>query len=175
LSAHLDSLRGLSSQRAATLVARLAALQQRIVLAESCTGGLVAATLTEIPGVSQWLCGSAVTYQEATKQAWLKVSAEKLRRFTAVSEEVTQAMVQGVLAQTSVADVGMAVTGHLGPDAPSSIDGLVFVSFLRRGQAASDVVMQQLRLQQSGRIARQIEATIAVLDLAITQLQPASD
>ena len=138
----------------------------KIVFAESCTGGLVSATLTRIPGVSSWLCGSAVTYQEETKQAWLNVSAEDLGRFTAVSEQVTRAMAREVLAKTPQADLAVAVTGHLGPDAPPEIDGVVFVASCSRIPNESQTIAKQLRLTSLDRGSRQIEATDAVLRFA---------
>ena len=57
------------------VVDRLADRQMRIVLAESCTGGMISAELAKVPGVSQWLCGSAVTYRSPTKVEWLNVDA----------------------------------------------------------------------------------------------------
>ena len=58
---------------AAELAEQLAAKQQKIVFAESCTAGMAAALLGGCPGISAWLCGSAVTYREATKTRWLDI------------------------------------------------------------------------------------------------------
>src|SRR6056297_1528483 len=120
---------------AKSLVERLQSHARRLVLAESCTGGLVAASLAAVPGVSQWFCGSAVTYREATKQAWLGIDPETIRAETAVSETVTRAMAHAALRRTAEADFAAAVTGHLGPDAPESLDGVLFVAFARRSAA----------------------------------------
>jgi nicotinamide-nucleotide amidase len=153
-------------ESARVLVDELIRRNMRVVFAESCTGGLVAATLTQIPGVSSWLCGSAVTYQEETKRAWLDVCENDLDVFTAVSEQVTRAMAQGVLEKTPQADIAVAVTGHLGPNAPPKIDGVVFIaSVCRRSNA--DTAVLRLSLKQSQRHARQVEAAEAVLRFAL--------
>ncbi len=105
------------------LTSMLRSKQQRIVFAESCTAGLIAATLGRIPGVSEVLAGSAVVYQLETKTAWLNISAAMLERCGAVSREVSEQMSRGVLATTPHATIAASVTGHLGPDAPAELDG----------------------------------------------------
>jgi nicotinamide-nucleotide amidase len=117
------------------VVDRLKALNLRIVLAESCTGGLVSALLTRIPGVSELHCGSAVVYQVATKAAWLDVPKSLLRDPGPVSREVASKMASGALKITPHADIAAAVTGHLGPGAPPAQDGLVYVAFARRSRS----------------------------------------
>jgi nicotinamide-nucleotide amidase len=117
------------------VVDRLKALNLRIVLAESCTGGLVSALLTRIPGVSEFHCGSAVVYQVATKAAWLGVPKSLLRDPGPVSREVASKMASGVLDITPHADIAAAVTGHLGPGAPPAQDGLVYLAFARRSRS----------------------------------------
>ncbi len=104
-------------QEAEQLVQQLERKQLKLVLAESCTGGLVAAELAKVPGVSNWLCGSAVTYRSETKSAWLGIDPAIIDRYTAVSQEVAIQMVEGVLRHTPEADISAAVTGHLGPQA----------------------------------------------------------
>jgi nicotinamide-nucleotide amidase len=111
---------------------RLKAGNCRIVLAESCTGGLVSALLTRIPGISQYHCGSAVVYQVATKTSWLGVPRSLLKNRGPVSPEVASEMAIGALQKTPQADVAAAVTGHLGPGAPPAQDGLVYLAFARR-------------------------------------------
>lgn len=148
------------SDHAGALVERLAATEQRLVLAESCTGGLIAATLTTIPGVSAWLAGSLVVYQEQSKQKWLGVAEESLQEHTAVSAPVAHQMVTGALSATPHADVAAAVTGHLGPGAPPEQDGLVFIGVGRREQPPK---IRGVQLEKTKRIARQREAAIAVV------------
>ena len=140
----------------------------RVALAESCTGGLVAASLAAFPGVSNWLCGSAVTYRERTKSDWLAVGPDILQQHTAVSRETTEAMAAGVFQLTAEANLAAAVTGHLGPDAPSELDGVVFVTVLGpspRGpdMAVPEPVTTRLILQTQDRRARQTEASTHVL------------
>jgi nicotinamide-nucleotide amidase len=85
-----------------------------VAVAESCTGGLITHRLTEVPGVSDVLVESAVTYSNDSKTRRLGVPAEMIRAHGAVSEEVARAMALGI-ARTSGAEVGVAVTGIAGP------------------------------------------------------------
>jgi PncC family amidohydrolase len=104
----------------------------RIVFAESCTGGLVSAVLTGIPGVSEHLCGSAVVYRLDTKAAWLGLERAMLDDPGPVSAIVAERMAAGVLARTAEADLAVSVTGHLGPDAPAELDGVVYIGIALR-------------------------------------------
>lgn len=86
---------------------------RKIVLAEGCTAGLVSALLAQVPGISKWLCGSAVTYQEEVQQQWLRIEPELLVEYSTVSAQVTQSMAASVLKRTPCADLSISVTGHL--------------------------------------------------------------
>lgn len=130
---------------------------EQLVLAESCTAGMVASALAHWPGISKWLCGSMVVYQSATKETWLGINQAYLDNpaIGPVSREVTDELSQAVLARTPQATLAAAVTGHLGPGAPPDLDGVIFITLSRRsdmvgeagGKAPSHVVMQyQLRL-----------------------------
>lgn len=88
--------------------------EARIVTAESCTGGLLAALLTDIPGSSAVFMGAAVTYSNEMKQRLLGVSAKDLREHGAVSEPVARAMAKGACEKLGV-DASMAITGIAGP------------------------------------------------------------
>ena len=88
--------------------------QLRIATAESCTGGLVAATLTEIPGSSAVVERGFVTYSNEAKQAMLGVPSAILEQFGAVSRETAEAMATGALAH-SPAELAVSVTGIAGP------------------------------------------------------------
>jgi nicotinamide-nucleotide amidase len=87
----------------------------RIVTAESCTGGLVAAALTDVPGASAYVDRGFVTYSNAAKTEVLGVPPALLAAHGAVSEPVARALVAGALARSG-ADVGVAITGIAGPD-----------------------------------------------------------
>ncbi len=89
--------------------------QERIALAESCTGGLVSKLLTDIPGSSQVFWGTLVAYSNEAKQSLLGVSENVLNDSGAVSAEVVSGMSEGLLQRTPV-DLGVAVTGIAGPE-----------------------------------------------------------
>ena len=86
----------------------------RIGLAESCTGGLLAARLTEVPGSSDYVAGGVVTYSNAAKIQLLGVPQELIDQHGAVSPEVARAMADGARARFA-ADVGVGITGVAGP------------------------------------------------------------
>jgi nicotinamide-nucleotide amidase len=163
-----------SSDDFASITTRVARLLQerreRVVFAESCTAGWVAALLSAEPGISAHLCGSLVTYRESCKQAWLGVDEWVLREHTAVSAPVTRQMALGALARTDEAHWAVAVTGHVGPQAPPELDGVCFVALARRAEvptpAASpaQIVASRVQLTTAGRVERQQEAARWVLE-----------
>jgi nicotinamide-nucleotide amidase len=107
-----------------------------IVAAESCTGGLVAATLTEIPGSSDVFDRGFVTYSNDAKHAMLGVPLDVLATFGAVSRETAEAMARGAL-DHSPADLAVAITGIAGPGGglPGKPVGLVqFAAAARAGE-----------------------------------------
>ncbi|MEO5335674.1 MAG: CinA family protein [Magnetospirillum sp. WYHS-4] len=106
----------------------------KVATAESCTGGLIAAVLTAIPGSSDVVERGFVTYANEAKAAMLGVPWDILTNPGAVSETVARAMGEGVLAH-STADLSVAVTGIAGPGGGSEIKpvGLVHVAAIRRG------------------------------------------
>jgi nicotinamide-nucleotide amidase len=114
-----------------------------IAAAESCTGGLLAATLTEIPGSSAVFDRGFVTYSNDAKIAMLGVPADLLAAFGAVSRETAQAMASGVLAQAGV-DLAVAITGIAGPDGamPGKPVGLVHFAAASRGGRLSHEARQ---------------------------------
>jgi nicotinamide-nucleotide amidase len=109
-------------------------LQLKIVTAESCTGGLVAAMLTEVAGSSAVVDRGLVTYSNAAKTDLLGVPAAMIERDGAVSESVARAMAEGALAR-SAADLAVAVTGIAGPGGGTAEKpvGLVHFAAVRRG------------------------------------------
>ena len=106
----------------------------RLATAESCTGGLIAAALTEVPGCSDVVDRGFVTYSNEAKRDLLGVSEALLAAPGAVSEPVARAMAEGALAR-SAADVAVAVTGVAGPGGGSAEKpvGLVHLAAARRG------------------------------------------
>lgn len=151
-------------------------LDLQVVFAESCTAGMVAAMIGGTPGISDYLCGSAVTYRNRTKQDWLGVSAALLEDPGPVSEEVAVLMARGVLESTVEANVAVSVTGHLGPGAPVDLDGRVhlgvaFQDPLVTSNPAVGTVSRSCRLQTESRLSRQQEATCEVMSTLIDVLQ----
>jgi nicotinamide-nucleotide amidase len=104
-----------------------------IVTAESCTGGLVAAALTDAPGASRCVFGGFVTYANEAKQMFIGVSETLIRDHGAVSEPVARAMAEGAL-NASLADLSVSITGIAGPVSDDSHKpvGLVHFAAARR-------------------------------------------
>ena len=98
----------------AALLATARAAGATFATAESCTGGMVAAALTDVPGASDVVLAGIVTYSNSAKQDLLGVSADSLSRFGAVSEQVACEMATGARHRTG-ASVAVAITGIAGP------------------------------------------------------------
>ena len=107
----MDKLTELSQQLAKLLLQQ----QKRLVVAESCTGGWLAKTVTDLAGSSQWFERGFVSYSNAAKQEMLGVRPKTLLRDGAVSEAVVQEMALGALLH-SQADISVAISGIAGPD-----------------------------------------------------------
>ncbi len=105
-----------------------------IAAAESCTGGLLAATITDLPGSSDVFDRGFVTYSNEAKERMLGVPPKTLANHGAVSRETAQAMVKGTLAHTPV-DLAVAITGIAGPAGamPGKPIGLVHLAAASRG------------------------------------------
>jgi PncC family amidohydrolase len=153
------------AKRALEVAELLDSRSRRLVLAESCTAGRVAALLGEVPGSSKHFCGSVVTYRDAAKVDLLGVCRDAIDRWTSVSEQVAAQMALGVLERTNEADYAASITGHLGPDAPVGQDGLVFIGLAWRENGAPqlyEVVMRRLHARE--RLERREEATELLLE-----------
>ena len=122
-------------RQAEMLLERAREAKLMIACAESCTGGLIAATLTEIPGSSDAFERGFVTYTNASKTEMLGVPEDLIAREGAVSEAVARAMAEGALARAK-ADVAVAVTGVAGPGGGTSEKpvGLVHIAAARGSQ-----------------------------------------
>ena len=109
-----------------------------IITAESCTGGLIAGCLTEIPGSSSVIEGGFVTYSNQAKVSMLSVKLEQLDQYGAVSEEVARSMAEGALG-SSKADIAIACTGVAGPGGATDTKpvGLVHLSCASRKHPTS--------------------------------------
>ncbi len=99
---------------AAVVLQQLRARRARLVIAESCTGGLLGARITSIPGASDVFIGGVIAYDNVVKSGTLDVPPELLERYGAVSEQVVTAMAEGVQRQFAV-DAALAITGIAGP------------------------------------------------------------
>lgn len=135
--------------------------RHNLVLAESCTGGMVSALLTQIPGISRRLSGSFVCYQEDSKAQWLGVSSELVETHEIVSAEVAERLAKGALERTPRATVAASITGYLGPKAPRGLNGMCYISVATRKNSLT----QQIQLDNAGRILRQKMASHFVLFL----------
>lgn len=112
-----------------TLVSALKARDLSLAAAESCTGGLIACRITDVPGASAVFLGGIVAYANAVKMKQLQVAEDILIQDGAVSEACARAMASGA-AQALSADCAMAVTGIAGPDGgtPEKPVGLVYIA-----------------------------------------------
>ena len=106
-----------------------------VTTAESCTGGLLAGRLINVPGISTYLKEGYVTYSNEAKEKLLGVPAEILRQYGAVSSQTAEAMAEGAV-KAAGADIGIAVTGIAGPDGGTEDKpvGLVYMSCYCRGK-----------------------------------------
>lgn len=140
---------------------------RRVALAESCTGGLVCAALTEIPGSSDVLEAGYVTYSNAAKMAELNVCLDVVETFGAVSVATAWAMAQGAL-EASRADVAVAITGIAGPDGgtPSKPVGTVVFARAERNAGPDTIVAdQKLFDAKEGRSGIRRQAALCALEL----------
>jgi PncC family amidohydrolase len=155
-----------STQRLQELAQELArrclALDVRIVTAESCTGGLVAHTLTEIPGSSAWFLGGVVAYADDIKRGVLGVPAETIAAHGAVSAQSAVAMAEGARRLLG-GDLAVSVTGVAGPTggSPSKPVGLTYVAVAYA--AGHDVRRHIWSFDRSGNKLASTEAAIVML------------
>jgi nicotinamide-nucleotide amidase len=145
----------------------LAGKKQTIVTAESCTGGMVAAALTDIPGASAALYGGYVTYANTAKSRMIHVQARLIRDYGAVSNQVARAMADGAR-NTARADYAVSVTGIAGPDGGSEKKpvGLVYVAV---SSELATVVIEH-RFGDLGRDEIRKASVRAALDLVLQVL-----
>lgn len=130
-----------------------------VAVAESCTGGLLGAMLTTVPGSSRWVRGGVIAYDNAVKVQTLGVEPEVLVRHGAVSEQVALAMAEGVL-KVGPADLGVSITGVAGPAGGTDEKpvGTVWIALA----SASGATAQLVRLRGDREAIRQRAATAAL-------------
>ncbi len=143
-----------------------AAAGRTVALAESCTGGLVAAALTEIAGSSSVLDRGFVTYSNAAKQELLGVAEDIIETFGAVSVATAWAMAQGAL-NHSQADVTVAISGIAGPEGGSELKPVGTVVFARAIRGSEEIKAEERQLDGSSRAAVRRQATLVALELLL--------
>ncbi len=144
------------------------AIGRRVALAESCTGGLVSAALTEIPGSSDVVEAGFVTYSNKAKIDLLKVNSELIETFGAVSTATAWAMAQGALA-ASDADIAVAITGVAGPGGgtPKKPVGTVVFAQALRGGDPEDIKAERHEFGDIGRGGIRLQAALLALGLLL--------
>lgn len=150
---------------AAEVAKHLVSRNERLVLAESCTCGLIASTFGKIAGISESFCGSAVVYRADSKRRWLGVSNRTIKQQSTESKEVAVEMALGVLKLSPEADWSAAVVGHVGPNAPEETDGCIFICLARRTKKGRIKVkeLKEYKLASKNRLKRQEESGEATL------------
>jgi nicotinamide-nucleotide amidase len=156
------------TDRAATLLDAYRDKGLKIATAESCTGGLVAALLTEIPGSSSVMERGFVTYSNEAKIELIGVPAELIAAHGAVSEPVARAMAEGALAH-SRADVAVGITGVAGPTGGTATKpvGLVHFGLARKGAATIHLERRYGDLGREIVRRRAVEDALALLEQAV--------
>jgi nicotinamide-nucleotide amidase len=146
-----------------TLADALRRARLTVAVAESCTGGLLGAVLTALPGASDYMRGGVIAYADSVKADLLGVSRHELAQLGAVSEPVARAMASGAR-QRCRADIGLAISGIAGPDggSPDKPVGLIYVA------AVSLVTSEVTRLEgDAGRETNRVRAVHEALRLCL--------
>ena len=154
------------AEAAARVIAMNRVAGRMVAVAESCTGGLVAAALTEVAGSSVVLDRSYVTYSNAAKQQMLGVSADIIETFGAVSIATAWAMAQGALLRSD-ADVAVAITGIAGPDGGSASKPVGTVVFARALRGSDEIMTDQIVFEDTGRAGVRLQAALMALELLL--------
>lgn len=146
---------------------------KRIAVAESCTGGLVAAALTSVPGSSDVFEVGFVTYSNEAKMSFLGVCSDILETFGAVSIATAWGMAQGAL-DRSKADVAVAITGIAGPDGGSAQKpvGTVVFARARKVDSPDDMIADTKQFGDIGRGQIRVQAALVALELLMPGATP---
>nr|WP_294850120.1 CinA family protein [uncultured Sphingomonas sp.] len=165
----MDLLPKILVDRARQVVEANRAAGRKITVAESCTGGLVSAAITEIPGSSEVFVAGFVAYSNEAKMARLCVSSEVIETFGAVSVATAWAMAQGALRALDV-DVAVSITGIAGPDGgtPSKPVGTVVFAKALKGQSEDEAESDSKLFDAAeGRSGIRLQAALCALDLLL--------
>lgn len=148
------------------VIAENKAVGRKIALAESCTGGLVCAALTEIPGSSAVLDRGFVTYSNEAKQELLGVQPDIIDAFGAVSPATAWAMAQGAI-RFSKADVAVAVSGVAGPDGGTEMKPVGTVVFALAVRDNEEVHAEQKLIEGATRAEIRHHAALVALEMLL--------
>ena len=148
------------------VIAKNLAAGRKVAVAESCTGGLVAAALTEISGCSAVFDRGFVTYSNESKQEMLGVSPDIIDTFGAVSIACVWAMAHGAL-KRSDADVAVAISGIAGPGGGSADKPVGTVVFARAVRGEEDSTSEEKRFGVGDRAQVRLQATLVALELLL--------
>ncbi len=153
---------------ATRVVAQYSMQKSRIALAESCTGGLVAGAITEIPGSSEVLDRGYVVYSNDAKVKSLGVGTDIIDTFGAVSEAVAWAMAKGAL-EKSGADIAVAITGIAGPGGATQGKpvGLVVFAVAHKGESSDSYPYDKREFGDLGRTDIRLQAVRVALGLLL--------
>lgn len=164
-----DQVRALAEK----VIAANKAAGRTVATAESCTGGLVAGALTDIPGSSAVFERGFVTYSNEAKRETLGVGQDLLDTFGAVSVATAWAMARGALGH-SRADVAVAITGIAGPDggSPRKPVGTVVFAFARRGEDTETPTADVKQFGDVGRAEVRRQAVLCALELLLPPAAP---
>ena len=155
--------------RQADLIQRAIAAGVKVATAESCTGGMVAAALTDVPGSSAVLDRGFVTYSNGAKQDMLGVQGETLDTFGAVSQEVAREMAEGALGHSG-ADISVSITGIAGPGGSDfKPEGRVCFGLARTGHTTLSETMEFGALGRGNVRRAACDHALTLLGQAISQ------
>jgi nicotinamide-nucleotide amidase len=132
-----------------------------VATAESCTGGMLAALLTDIEGAGHGFDRGFVTYSKESKTELLGIEPDLLEENDAVTETVARAMAEGAL-NRSKADFALGITGFAGPGAPGTEEGLVHIALARRG---ARTLHREQHFGAIGRGAIRVKSLKSLLDM----------
>ena len=162
----------LEPSRGKRIIDLLRESNRTLVTAESCTGGMIAAALTDIPGASAVLHGGYVTYSNAAKSKMIQVPSRLIHDYGAVSNQVARAMADGAR-NTARVDIAVSATGIAGPDGGTDKKpiGLVYVAV---STDLATVVIEH-RFGDIGRDEVRKATVVAALDLILQVLASVED